>query len=158
MTTPNKNAPLILETLIVNEELLSTLYKKYSAIFSSDSGFWDEISNDETTHASWLYDLGDKVASGEVYISNDRFNNETFKGFGDYVQEKIDDAHTGLRLIDALSIAKDIENSMLEMALFKIYDTDDQELKSTLNKLRESTEIHCAEINKHWRDELDRQH
>ena len=156
MNIQNNNGTTILGTLIKNEELLSKLYNKYSQVFIDDTKFWNEISNDETEHASWIYDLSVKVSNGDLYISNDRFTNETFISFGEYVNEQIENANTdGMTSIDALSIAKNVENSMLETALFKIYDTDDPQLKLVLDKLKKSTELHCAEVKKRWQQELN---
>jgi len=143
-----------LKNLIENEELLSILYKKYSDIFKSDTQFWIEISKDEIVHASWISELDNKIGKDGIIINDDRFQIEAIINFGKYVQQNIDavDIET-ISPINALSIAMDIENSMLERDIFKIYETDNDELKAVLNKLKKSTEIHYSEVKQRWEEE-----
>jgi hypothetical protein len=141
----------IVQILVTNEELLSELYSKYSSLFVEDKGFWNEISKDETVHASWLYELDEKVASGKVMFNEDRFSLQVVNTLVDYLKSQLIRADKEkLTPIQALSISMDIESSMLERKTFDVYESDNVELKQVLDKLRISTEIHFEEVKTRW--------
>jgi rubrerythrin len=141
-----------------NEDTLSKLYSNYSRIDPTDHEFWDKISNDETQHGVWLSELSQKIAQGEVHVNESRFKLEALNGIGSYIKECISDSETtNISAIHALSISLDIENSMLERGVFKIYETDDIELQDVLNKLRSSTEVHYLEVKKKWQEKRTQQ-
>jgi hypothetical protein len=53
-------------------------------------------------------------------------------------------------LITALSIALNIEQSMIERKFFETFDTDSAELKHVLHDLTASTNEHIKRVEKCW--------
>jgi len=152
------NVQKVLEALESNENTLSELYKNCSIIDHDDYEFWIKISSDETEHGIWLSELSQKVSEGEVHVKDDRFKLEALNGIGSYIKSCIADSKTSsISNIHALSISLDIENSMLERGVFKIYETDDIELQNVLNKLRTSTGIHYLEVKNKWQEKRTQQ-
>jgi len=157
MTDSTNKGLTIANALIQNEELLSKLYVKNSTLFPSDSKFWINISKDEMVHASWLNELLTMVKEGSVVMEVDRFNLAAINNFGIYINEIIDMTGTEtISAIKALSISMDLENSLLESDIFKVYDTDDSVMENILIRLQKSTEIHFQEIKNHWNEERNK--
>jgi hypothetical protein len=141
----------IFNALIKNEELLSKLYGLNSNLFPVDSEFWIDISKDEMVHASWLSELSTFLEQGNIVLGDERFDLDSINKFGSDVTDQINIANKGtITAIKALTTSMDLENSMLESDIFKVYDTDDDELKVILNRLHRSTEVHYSEIKERW--------
>ena len=144
----------MISKLIENEELLSDLYEQYSNMLPDDSEFWMQIAKDETVHASWVTELSEKVKQGLVQVDDSRFKDPAIENFGRWLLENIQKAKSEvISPIQALSISMDLENSMLERGIFEAYDSDDPELRTVLEKLKKSTEIHYAEVKARWNEE-----
>jgi DNA-binding protein len=61
------------------------------------------------------------------------------------LKEELDKA-SGRKLVNALSIALYVEESMMEKNYFEIINGDSEELKQTLRKLTGATQIHIARV------------
>ncbi len=146
-----------LRSFIENELLLHRLYGHYASLFPEDEDFWLDISADEAEHAGWVHSLSKKIDNGEVRLGDGRFEPEALTSFASYIQEQIDRINTeNILQIQALSISMDLENSMLEKAMFKSYETDSPELREVMDRLQKSTEFHYKEVKDRWTAERNK--
>lgn len=151
------NKETALSSFIENEVLLNKLYSNYANLFPDDKDFWEDIAADESEHAGWVRSLSTRIDNGEVRLGAGRFEPEALTSFADYIQEQIDRMATETVLqIQALSISMDLENSMLEKAMFKSYETDSPELQEVMDRLQKSTEIHYSEVKNRWQAEREK--
>ena len=146
-----------LSSFIENEELLNELYSHYAALFPVDKEFWEDIAADESEHAGWVRSISDRIDNGEIRLGAGRFEPEALTSFATYIQDQIDRVDTEEILqIQALSITMDLENSMLEKAMFRSYETDSPELREVMDRLQKATEIHYSEVKERWMAERDK--
>jgi len=151
MTDSSAGALALVNALIQNEKLISKLYANYASLFANDSDFWTKISSDETDHARWLDELFIKIKQEVVQIDENRLKLEALTNFTAYINEQIARAETGnITSIQALSVSMDMENSIIEQGVFKVYETDDAELQETFDRLRTATEAHFSNVKRHW--------
>lgn len=133
--------------LAKNELLMNRLYSQYSKNLPELKGFWDDIATDEIDHYNMVLELNRKVDEGTVFVDKDRFKLEAVELVGKFLSEKIDEAQTNkLSLVESLSVAENVENSLLERNIFKIFEADSADLKNLLDNLRIETEEHLREV------------
>jgi len=135
-----------LKLLRENEELLSTLYKKYAKKFADHQFFWERLSDDEISHANALKAL-EKLA--KVTEKKARFNDTEILEFTSYINIHINKAEDKNHTIkEAIKTALDIEKDLLEKKFFEIFDEDSVELKNAIKYLKKSTDSHLKAVEK----------
>lgn len=133
----------ILELMVKQEKTVGKLYHTYKNIFPEEK-IWTDLQKAEGVHASWL----SKLAKNKKIIFNQRrFSKETIEEMINYVDQKIKEAPE-YDILKALSIAHDIEESLLEKKYFEIFDTDSFELKKVFSDLARETKEHRDLIKK----------
>ena len=137
----------LLDMLAKNEEKISALYKIFAEEFPEYRKFWIDLANQEIQHYLWLKGLGDQVADGAIFINENRFPLKAVELFSSYLEEIIKKTKDGkLSFKNAVSIARDIENALVERDFFKIFSGDSPRLKDILSKLEIETREHGVRI------------
>ncbi len=92
-----------------------------------------------------------KAEEGKLYFNEKRFNKEAIRTSIDYIKEQI------IRIKEeeitpkkALSIARDIENGLIEKKFFEVFEPDCQEIKQVLKDLVLATREHYNRIVREW--------
>jgi hypothetical protein len=138
----------VIELLAKNEEHIKQLYTVYANRFPEHRAFWNEMAFAEFTHATWIRKLANEITKNCIKINPGRFHRAAIETTISYVKNQIANAGSAdITPNKAVSIAADIENSMLEKKFFEIYDNDCQELKNTLEYLKLETESHRESVN-----------
>lgn len=138
-----EDEPSVLELLIRHELALKRLYEIFAAQFMSHQDFWQDIARDEQRHADRLATLRTESASCAELLRNSRFKPPAIKSAIGYIESQIVKTHKGnLTLLEALSIANDLENALLEKQFSKLSETGSQEIKSILSDITAETEKH----------------
>ena len=149
--TQGHDSVILAEMLASNEEVVGRLYQACAKKYPECEDFWTGLAVDEKTHADWIRQLAGQVGEGRIHIEPGRFKKEAIESFGKYVQEEISRIKgSDLPLITALSIALDIEKSVMESNFFEIFATDSEELKHVLHDLAEATEEHVKRVEECW--------
>ena len=142
---------LLTDFLVRNEESISELYLVYAGKYRDLAEFWHGLALEEKGHADCIRKLADKVVEQGLHIEPGRFRTEAIGNFTKYVQSETERARNEeMPLITALSIALDIEKSIIESKFFEIFDTDSAELKHVLHELAVSTNEHIQRVEKCW--------
>jgi rubrerythrin len=137
----------ILEALATNEETLSVLYNKYSLQFVAYRKFWSNLSAKEISHANIIRGFYAKIRDGQAYFEHDRFNLKAINYFTNYLNDAIRQSEQK-DMLNALSIALDIERSLIERKFFTVLKADSKLLKSLLKRLADDTKQHRLLIEK----------
>lgn len=134
-----------------NEEAVSRLYQAYAEKFPTKKQFWTDLAADELTHAGWIRTLEAKYREGSLNFNRDRFKIQPVRGFSNYLERELTNSRDPrMSVINALSTALYIEESVLENKYFEAVQTDTPELKRILNELATSTRTHLEKIRKEW--------
>ena len=145
MTTPLEKQLIVLNKLAEVEESVGRLYEAYAALFPDYRQFWSGLVDEEKQHAVWVRELCSLVEKGTAKFNENRFNIFAIQTYINYLKEELDKA-SGRKLVNALSIALYVEESMMEKKYFEIINGDSEELKQTLRKLTGATQIHIARV------------
>jgi hypothetical protein len=137
----------VLELLVMNEKLVSKLYTIYSEMFPEESAFWKQKVREENTHAELLQSLWSLLREGGCYFDQNRFRIEPIQLSVDYLKKTIEEARTH-SLLNALSVAKSIENGLIEQNFFKFVAGDSPELSNILSDIEGDTRRHREEIGR----------
>ena len=145
----------MLEKLAQHEEAIGQLYDTYSGIFPSLFDFWTLLSQEESQHANWIRTLGKKVAEDpKLFVNEHRFNTVAIDTSLDYLQKEIGKATMKpVSIIEALTAAFYVEQSLIESKIFEVFETDSVELKHLFQQLQKDTVKHRIKV----REALDRQ-
>jgi rubrerythrin len=143
----------ILDALKEHELAIAGLYEVYAEVFSDWKDFWIGLANDEREHADWIAALGAEVASGAESFVGGRFRVQAVEHSIGYVRQLAAAAsEPDLILINALSIALQLERGLLEKKYFKVFAGDSAETKKALALLTEGTRTHYEKLHKFWKD------
>lgn len=142
-----------IELLVEYEITIGRLYKEYAQKFLDWKDFWSKLSAEERGHANWILKLRSKIKEGSVYFKEDRFNKEAIKTSLKYLNNQLSQAQMqDISLTKALSIARDIEDGLIEKKFFEIFEGDPIELKHVLLNLAAATREHYNRIEKVWKE------
>jgi hypothetical protein len=137
-----------LEMMARHEEVIGELYSEYARVFPDYEDFWSRLANEEAGHAAWIRRLFSDVEKGTVVLKDNRFNVKAIETSMKYVKGWIVQAKNEvLDPIQALSMARDLENSLIEKNYLAVYDADSIEMKRVFNALQEGTTQHRARLN-----------
>ena len=133
----------VIEFLIQHEEAIGQLYKAYAEKFPNKKDFWTAFCKEELDHASWLKRLRPKVEKGLFEFNEGRFELEIVKKSINNIKDKTRKAEGGrITYTEALSIALEIEDALLESKFCEVYKTDSEELNQLLRGLEDSYKEH----------------
>ncbi len=130
----------IIELLAKNEAKLAELYLEYSKNYPQD--IWQELVRDERVHFQWINTLKDIPG---VVFSSERFSVEAIESMIEHI-DKLKQEALNKSLIEAFSIALDLENSLLEKKYFSTFKSDEEELKEVFDNLNRATQEHVAKV------------
>jgi len=139
----------MLTKFIELEKTISQLYRIYANKLPEHKVFWSTLASEEIDHANWLTMLQGQIRHGSIHYLEDRFNLLGIETSLDYVNDQIkfaeekNPSHT-----IALSIASNMEASILERKYYECYESDVPEIKSILRDLQNACENHLGRVQK----------
>jgi len=142
-----------IKLLAEHEKVISQLYKEYARKFPEQKDFWSKIAKEEIEHASWIFKLCSQVKKGSLYFKEGRFKAETIKTSIDYLKDRITEAQNKkMSAKNALSVARDLENGLIEKKFFEVFEPDCREMKQVLLDLAAATREHRNRIEEVWKE------
>ena len=141
----------VLDMLVANEQSIGQLYHEYSDVFPEFSDFWEKLAKEEYNHASWLNEVSPKVVEGSLHIDERRFTKEAGESYRKYLEGEFEKARQkGISLLQALSVALNIEESLIESKYFEVLEADSTELRRIFSDLESATRDHMRRVRKVW--------
>jgi rubrerythrin len=135
--------PDLLEMLIRHELVIKQLYEIFAALFAQRQALWQSLAQDEQQHAERLGTLRSDAALGKWLLHGSQLKPQAITSSIRYVEGQIKRAQEGtISLLEALSIAKDLESALLEKHFPKLSNSASQEFRSILLDLAADTERH----------------
>ena len=117
-----------IELLVANEELISKLYAIYAEKFPKEKEFWLNKAAEEDIHAELLQALRSIIRKNNYFFEEGRFSIKAIELSISYLENVIQKAGN-YSLINALSVAEDIKNSLIEQDFLKLFLVTQYSLK-----------------------------
>ncbi len=138
--------PEVLEMLVRHELAIKELYDIFAMKFTNRQAFWQSLAADEQKHADWLDAFRSKPAIIRL-LHDTQLKPQAIKTSLAYVEKQLARAKGGnVSLLEALSMARDLENAALERLFVKLKMAAPKEIGATLADLATETERHRRTI------------
>ncbi len=138
----SRGEPEVLEMLIGHELAVKELYDIFAMKFTNRQDFWQGLAADEQKHADWLEAFRSKPAILRL-LHDSQLKPQAIKMSLVYVEKQLARAKGGnVSLLEALSMARDLENAGLERLFVKLKMSAPKEIGATLMDLATETERH----------------
>lgn len=146
-----------LELLIENELAVACLYEAYAQKTEGKEEFWQQLAKEEVLHSEWVAKLGEKIESGEVIFKEHKVPKEEVREEIRRTKEEAEKvSHTGIIYLShkqELENALEKESGMIEKKFFKLFKTDNTEVKEVLEKLEAETKMHRERLEEELKEE-----
>ena len=140
-----------LELMAEHEKAISRLYQEYARKFPKQKDFWFKIASEEVDHANWIYRLYSQAKEGLLHFKEGRFKKAAIETSLKYVKSKLTEAQIkNISAKKALSVARDLENGLIEKNYFEIFKSDRLEIKQVFRDIANATREHRIRIEKAW--------
>jgi hypothetical protein len=138
----------LLKFMVENELVIGELYKTCSEKWNDDKGLWMSIYDEENKHAQYINRMIGIISKRPERFEKGRpFNIFAIKTVISGMKDKIQKIKKGeIPKNNALFIARDIEQAMIEDRYSEIVKTDDVEFKSLVQEIVNDTNAHKAKI------------
>ena len=137
--------------MAAHEAAMGELYRLYAAKLPDSASLFESLATAERDHARSLADFADGVKKGLVHIDPQRFSAVAVLNSLDFIKERQAEANSSsVTLVQALSVAHDMEEGLIENRYYEVADGDCAELKNLLQRLSQETAAHLAQVNTAW--------
>ncbi len=134
-----------------HELVITQLYNVYSQRLPDYREFWQGLSDGEVQHAEIIDALFDHVKDRPDAFVVERFPIPAIEHSIKYIKQLIERAkQPGLDMIDALSMAMDIEQSQIENKYFEVFQGDSSETKRALDMVAQDDREHLETVKLLW--------
>jgi len=137
----------LLEMLKNHELAIGRLYETFSTKFIKHQELWQGLMKDEQKHALWIEKLRSYPVISSWLMDNIHVKLQAFKSSIGYVESLIKKAQEGnLNPVQALSIARDLENALIEKQFSRLNNSSSEKINSIMATLSAETEKHRNKI------------
>lgn len=144
----------LIEALKQYELTVADLYATFAEVYPGAGAEWRRMVSEEQTHAKWVEALYAYVAKDVLSINKTAVTLPSVLTAIDYVRKLNEQVkRTPPPLLRAVSLAVDIEKSILEKAFLKVFDFRSPQARRTQERLLRETRLHLEQMSA-WQAEL----
>ena len=133
----------IIEGIRQHELSLSKMYRQFAKSHPNHNQFWSQLAHEEAMHARWIESLGGDYRKGQIGVSELKLNQQVLKTSISHIEKQTEASRNGdLSLLNSVSIALDIEKSMIDKNFFEIFDLADKKFDRIRAGLKKETVKH----------------
>lgn len=138
--------------MVLQELKVAELYQAFADLDPEHGGHWSSMAEAERRHADMLRELQGFLPSRQALLLEGKMRAEAIKWFLAYADGILLRARAeGVPFVKALSIAADIEKSLLEKGMLDRFRGASAEVNRVLERLKEETAGHAATAEEMWR-------
>lgn len=142
-----EDSPDVLEMLIRHELAIKQLYEIFATLFTKRQDFWQSLAKDEQRHADLLGTLRSEPTLDTWLLHDSRLRPQAITSSIKYVESQIVRAEVGnLSVLQALAIARDLENALIEKQFSKLSESVSKEVRAILEDIATETERHRKSV------------
>jgi rubrerythrin len=140
--------------MAAHESAACDLYRALAARFPERAELFLGLAEEEVEHARKIGGFADQVRSGAIRVDPQRFPPAQVLESLDRLRERARQLERGdVSLADALAVAVDLENEILERSYFEVVEADTPELVALLRTLDTETRTHREKLGAAWEEE-----
>ncbi len=137
----------LIRMLARHEDALTELYGCYAIIFPYWQDFWTSLARDEATHAAFLRVLRRYADEGVDITSETELTPESVSSWLGFIEQQMDCVRVeNVHIEQALSVALDIEQVLIEKRAFASFQSDDIRVLRVIHKLENDTQGHRSHL------------
>jgi hypothetical protein len=143
----NEIEPDLVEMMKNHELVIKRLYEAFAAVFPGHQDLWKGLIRDEERHALWIEKLSSYPSVDRWLRQNIQVKLQAIKSSIGYIESMIIKARAGdLKPVQALSIARDVENALIEKQFSRLNNSSSEKINSIMASLTAETEKHRNKI------------
>jgi hypothetical protein len=138
----------LIELLITHEEMMAAFYLLLSERFDEDSDFWWQLSQEEKGHVVLLRSMGHDMEEGAMLFDRQRLDRAAIRTSIEYTRSVMSFAvKQPLTPLNAASMAIDLEESLIELGMYKLFQGRTPDAKQHLLAYEKTFTEHAARIH-----------
>ncbi len=140
----------ILEMISEAELTLGEFYRACARISREDQDLWPVLEEEEKKHHAMIRRISEMVAERpDRFRLGKSFSESALRTFIGWLREKTKRMSIGeTSARDLLYIARDVEQSLIELRFCEAVQSDDVDFNDLLNRIREETFFHRERISR----------
>jgi rubrerythrin len=141
------------DLLTENEMAVARFYRLCAGRFAALRDFWSGLADQEEDHGKWIQMLKTEIKEGGAEYHPEKVNPIAVQSSIKYLNEQSARVEKGeLSLVNALSIAVNIERSVFESRVFDAFSGYSQAAKKLLADLKQALLNHNDLVNRIWQE------
>ncbi len=137
----------ILDLLQDIELTVAALYRRFSHIFAQDRVFWENLSQDEESHAVMVQELRSTLLKNGSPFELGKISFTTLSTYRQGIQRQLDRLERGeLHRQNAFFIARDFEKTLIEHRFYESIRSENPGYRAIQEKIRVETESHLQKL------------
>jgi 1,2-phenylacetyl-CoA epoxidase catalytic subunit len=137
----------ILDILHKIELIVAELYRRFSHSFVQDRVFWEDLSQDEESHAVMVTELKNALLKNGSPFELGKINLLALSTYRQGIETQLDRLERGeLRRQNAFFIARDFEKTLIERRFYESIRSENAEYRAIQDKIRKETEFHLQRL------------
>lgn len=126
---------------------IARLYETFADIIPSSRKAWLSYATEERLHAKWIKTLHSLTKKGKLSFEQTKFTKQATKTAIDYIENQIEKImHSKNDLEKALTLAINIEKSLLESTFFRLFKPNAPKAKKIQARLEAATKDHIGRL------------
>jgi len=137
----------VLDVLHKIELIVAELYRRFSHSFDQDRVFWENLSQDEESHAVMVTELKNTLFKNGSPFELGKINLLALSKYRQGIETQLGRLERGeLRRQSAFFIARDFEKTLIERRFYESIQSENPEYRAIQDKIRKETEFHLQKL------------
>jgi 1,2-phenylacetyl-CoA epoxidase catalytic subunit len=142
-----QKAGQILDILREIELVVAELYKRFSRSFVQDRVLWENLSEDEESHAVMVAELKNTLLKNGSPFELGKINIPALSTYRQGIEGQLGRLERGeLRRQNAFFIARDFEKTLIEHRFYDSIRSENPEYRAIQEKISRETEFHLQKL------------
>jgi rubrerythrin len=141
----------MIEKLALHEEAVAKLYNTYASRYPHLNEFWATLAWEEQDHANKIRRLGEEIKKRRAAFDPTKYRPQAVDSSLAYLTQQAEIAKSGdLLLVNALSIALNVEKTIIDGKIFEAFKGYYDDTKAIIRELATSVEDHYQIVHTKW--------
>jgi rubrerythrin len=132
-----------IDMLSRHETAIKQLYELFADVFPEHRAFWQGMAEEEQKHSDSLQGISSKESLKKWFMNDSQFQQLVIIGSTEYIEQQIEKVKKAkIGLMQALSVASDIEEALIEKQFIRLNISGPEEIRNVMKGLVADTQRH----------------